>query len=352
MSVYVNGELVLYGFVGESYWGEGFTAREVIDALAEHGRENDLIVHLNSGGGYTDDGLAIYNFLVAHKGNVRIEIDAMAASSASLIAMAGDEIIMRSGAMMMIHEPMSGTFGNADDHQKTLEMLERLAAQMASIYSDQTKTDAGAIRDTMKATHWLNAVEAVEQGFATSSDAGKLQAVAAYDYRTYAKAPDDLCALSKQKNWSIEAIRKASASADVPSPSKETPMAEQKDAAIKNASEIATKAAIAAAIQTDRTRRKDVLVLDGYKANSTLAESLLASTDMSVEEIKTQITAAQSDKATAAEDVKVPLVDTQSIHDQRHSLASGLGQPQPPKGKAGASTLSTLVDASLAKSGR
>ena len=74
-------------------------------ALAEHGRENDITARINSGGGYTHEGLAIYNALAAHKGKVRVEVDGVALSSASLIAMAGDEIIMKAGAIMMIHDP-------------------------------------------------------------------------------------------------------------------------------------------------------------------------------------------------------------------------------------------------------
>ena len=94
MSVLVDGELVLYGFVGDSFWGDGFTASEVIDALAELGRDADVTVRLNSGGGYTDDGIAIFNTLTAHRGKVEIVVDAMAASAASVIAMAGDTVTM------------------------------------------------------------------------------------------------------------------------------------------------------------------------------------------------------------------------------------------------------------------
>lgn len=72
MAVLVNGELVLYGFVGDNYWDMGFTAREVIEALAEVGREADITVRLNSGGGYTDDGVSIFNALKTHKGKVTV----------------------------------------------------------------------------------------------------------------------------------------------------------------------------------------------------------------------------------------------------------------------------------------
>lgn len=214
MAVLVNGELVLYGFVGESYWGDGFTSREVIDALAEIGRDTDIVVRINSGGGYVDDGVAIFNSLVAHKGKVTVVVDAMAASSASVIAMAGDERIMRKGAMMMIHDPSSVVWGTAADMERAVKMLEKHAENLAGIYAEVTGEDLGDIRADMKDELWLTADEAVERGFATSANDNKAKAAAAHDYSIYAHAPERLVALSGRKNWShTEARPKALASA-------------------------------------------------------------------------------------------------------------------------------------------
>ncbi|NVP56081.1 head maturation protease, ClpP-related [Mycoplana rhizolycopersici] len=214
MAVLVNGELVLYGFVGESYWGDGFTSREVIDALAEIGRDTDIVVRINSGGGYVDDGVAIFNSLVAHKGKVTVVVDAMAASSASVIAMAGDERIMRKGAMMMIHDPSSVVWGTAADMERAVKMLEKHAENLAGIYAEVTGEDLGDIRADMKAELWLTADEAVERGFATSANDDKAKAAAAHDYSIYAHAPERLVALTGRKNWShTEARPKALASA-------------------------------------------------------------------------------------------------------------------------------------------
>lgn len=214
MAVLVNGELVLYGFVGESYWGDGFTSREVIDALAEIGRDTDIVVRINSGGGYVDDGVAIFNSLVAHKGKVTVVVDAMAASSASVIAMAGDERVMRKGAMMMIHDPSSVVWGTAADMERAVKMLEKHAENLAGIYAEVTGEDLGDIRADMKDELWLTADEAVERGFATSANDNKAKAAAAHDYSVYAHAPERLVALSGRKNWShTEARPKALASA-------------------------------------------------------------------------------------------------------------------------------------------
>ena len=215
-SILVDGELVLYGFVGDDLWGEGFTARQVMDALVEVGRDADITVRINSGGGYTDDGIAIYNALYAHRGTVSVVVDAIAASSASVIAMAGDTITMRAGALMMIHDPARVTWGDAGDHEKSLEQLNKLGAQMADIYAERTGEDADDIRDEMKDELWMTGEEAVERGFATDTEGAKAKSVAAFDYRVYAHAPKPLVAKAKQKKWSAAALARNAASAAQP----------------------------------------------------------------------------------------------------------------------------------------
>lgn len=185
----VGGEVVLYGNVGD-IWGDGtgFTDRDVIDALAEVG-PGDVSVRINSGGGYVKDGVAIYNALVAHPGKVTVYVDAIAASSASVIAMAGDSIVMRTGALMMIHDPSGITIGNADDHRSTAGVLDKMADVIAGIYAKRTGENIDAMRELMKTETWLTAEEAVAQGFATETDETAAEAVAAFDYSIYAGLP-------------------------------------------------------------------------------------------------------------------------------------------------------------------
>lgn len=204
MPIYVNGELVLYGFVGDSFWNDGFTSLEVLQALATHGPENDLTVRLNSGGGGAFEGMAIYNALNAHKGKVTIKVDAIAASAASIIALAGDDIVMRAGSEMMIHDPSGGTFGTAAEHEKTAASLNKLAEQMVSLYAARSGKDAEEVREIMLEETWLTAEEAVEAGFATEAEEAKAKQVTAFDYRIYAHAPARLTALSEKKGWSFD----------------------------------------------------------------------------------------------------------------------------------------------------
>lgn len=330
MTVLKNGELYLYGFVGDAYWDEGFTASQVIDALIEIGRDAEAVVHINSGGGYTDDGVAIYNALIAHKGKVTIIVEAMAASSASLIAMAGDERIMLSGSLMMIHDPSGVTWGTADDHAKGQELLDKLADSMAGIYADVANDNTSDIREEMKQTLWLTADEAIERGFATGSGDGDLQAVAAFDYRVFANAPDRLCALAKKNSWSLKAAMKNKADASAPAKhgqqgdhvvtkptgaNKKPAKNPQSSSADGIADDLADT--ISSAVAADRERRTSVLALDETKGREALAESLFV-TDMSIDQIKAALTAAPSGSAEP---------DTEASYEASRNPVSGLSQP-------------------------
>ncbi|PSJ55768.1 ClpP-like prohead protease/major capsid protein fusion protein [Pseudaminobacter soli (ex Li et al. 2025)] len=188
----VGGEVVLYGNVGD-IWGDGtgFTDRDVIDALAEVG-PGDVSVRVNSGGGYVSHGVAIYNALVAHPGKVTVSVDAIAASSASVIAMAGDSIVMRTGALLMIHDPSGITIGNAEAHRSNAGILDKTADVIAGIYAKRTGANIDAMRELMKTETWLTADEAVAQGFATATDDTAAEAVAAFDYSIYAGLPSSI----------------------------------------------------------------------------------------------------------------------------------------------------------------
>ncbi len=128
-------KLHLYGSVGESFWGEdSFTAKDVQEQLAKI--KGPVEVHLNSGGGSATDGQAIYAILKAHPYRVTVIIEGCAASAASLIAMAGAEIILTDGAWLLLHDPATPWTdgrGTPDDHSKTAQMLELIAVAYAEI---------------------------------------------------------------------------------------------------------------------------------------------------------------------------------------------------------------------------
>lgn len=196
----MDNEIHLYGTVGASWWDEDyFTARTVREALSKI--TGDVTVRINSGGGVATEGQAIYTMLVDHPGKVTVVVDGVAASAASLIAMAGDEIVMRLGAWMLIHDPASPWTegrGTEADHQKEAEILGTISNAYADIYAARSGLTREEARAVMRAETVLDGAAAVEMGFATSYD-GATQAAAAarFDYRIYAHAPADLRAASK-----------------------------------------------------------------------------------------------------------------------------------------------------------
>lgn len=201
----INGELVLYGFVGDDFFDDGFSAMAVVKALGQ--MRGDINVRLNSGGGFAEEGKAIYHALKSHDGKVTVHIDAMAASAASLIAMAGDEIICPKLATIMIHNGAALTRGTKEDHGKSIEMLGILDGQAAELYAERTGLSLDEITVMMTAETWMGGAEAVERGFATSTgedaddDGAALMAVMPFDYSLYRNAPDRLAVMAHKRGW-------------------------------------------------------------------------------------------------------------------------------------------------------
>lgn len=198
-SLIVDNELVLYGDVGDM-WGDGsgFTGHDVIEALTQFAGKNEITVRLNSGGGVVFDGLSIYNSLKAFPGKVNIFIDGVAASAASLIAMAGDEITMRTGTMIMIHDPSGMTWGTAADHTKQAQLLDQLGEQAAMIYAMRTGMSSKEARAMMLTETWLDGEESVEFKFATTHEnitgVAPVMGIPKFDYTMYSKVPAHIIA--------------------------------------------------------------------------------------------------------------------------------------------------------------
>lgn len=157
-------ELWIYDEIGPM---SGITAQAVASALKQVASDRQLKIRLNSPGGSAFDGIAIYN-LLQQRGRVVVDIDGMALSAASLVAMAGDEIRMAENAMLMIHDPWTLTIGDAKDHQDAAERLEKLAGTLVSTYAARTGQSEKAVAEMMTAETWMTAGEALEFGFATS----------------------------------------------------------------------------------------------------------------------------------------------------------------------------------------
>jgi len=127
-------ELLIYGDIGDTWWDEeSVSAKQIVETL-EAVTADLLTVRINSYGGIVADGIAIHNALRRHRAAVQVEIDGVAYSIASLIAMAGDQIIMADNSLLMIHAPWGLTMGNASELRRTADTLDKYAEAMASSY--------------------------------------------------------------------------------------------------------------------------------------------------------------------------------------------------------------------------
>ena len=158
-------EVLIYGDIGEDFWGEGVSAQAFVDQLRELEAQS-IHVRINSGGGLVWDGFAIYQALVNHRARVRVSIDSVAASAASLIAMAGDEIRMAATSLMMMHEPQGFAFGDAEVMRKQADLLDDIGGLFAEAYAARSGESEEKVREWMSAETWFTASEAVDAGFA------------------------------------------------------------------------------------------------------------------------------------------------------------------------------------------
>jgi ATP-dependent Clp protease, protease subunit len=156
----------IYDAIGADMWtGEGVTAKRVAGALRAVGKV-PVTVNVNSPGGDMFEGLAIYNLLREHPAEVTVRVMGMAASAASIIAMAGDRIEMGLGSFLMIHNSWGMVIGNQADMRKAAETFAEFDAAMADIYAARTGLDAAEVAQMMADETWLRPETALEMGFA------------------------------------------------------------------------------------------------------------------------------------------------------------------------------------------
>lgn len=166
------GELVLYGPISStSWWDDEVTPKQFADDLKALGDIDELRVYINSGGGDVFAGQAIYSMLRRHSARKIVYVDGLAASIASVIAMAGDKVTMPRNAMMMIHNPWSWGYGNAEEFRKMADDLDKIRESLIATYEDKTGQAREKIIELMDAETWMTAEEAVELGFADEVEA-------------------------------------------------------------------------------------------------------------------------------------------------------------------------------------
>ncbi len=164
-------EVFIYESIGGSFW-DGNPTEDIVKEIAAI-TTPEIRVRLNSPGGVVWDGVAIYNSLVNHDAKVTVQVDGLAASIASVIAMAGDEIVMNIGSQMMIHKPMMLAIGNSEDLTQAIVMLEEFEDRIVEVYQTTTDMSEKNIRAAMAAETWYGPDAAVEAGFATKVGGAK-----------------------------------------------------------------------------------------------------------------------------------------------------------------------------------
>lgn len=148
-----------------NWFGDGISSRDVREALDAVG-SRDVIVHLNSGGGDYFEGVAIYQAFRQHPGDVYMSVGALAASAASVVAMAGDTVGIGDGAFIMIHEASGFAYGQADEMLAMADLLDSIGAEIAGFYARKTGTPADDWRTSMKAETWYGPTAAIDAGLA------------------------------------------------------------------------------------------------------------------------------------------------------------------------------------------
>ena len=161
-----KGENVLYidGVIAEESWfDDEVTPRVFFEEL--NNKKGDITVWINSPGGDSIAASRIYTMLLEHEGNVTIKIDGLAASAASVIAMAGSEVLMSPTSLMMIHNPLTVAIGDSKEMQKAIDMLKEVKESIINAYELKTNLSREKISILMDGESWFDKNKAIEMGF-------------------------------------------------------------------------------------------------------------------------------------------------------------------------------------------
>jgi ATP-dependent Clp endopeptidase proteolytic subunit ClpP len=202
-------EIFIYDVIVDYAWDEDeTTAKGFVDELKAAGSKTPVDLHINSPGGSVFAGLAIYNAIKRHQGKVSVYIDGLAASIASVVAMAGDTVIIPENALMMIHDPLALAMGSAEELRKVADSLDKAKTGIISAYRSRTNLAEDTLSELMSAETWLSAEDALNFGFADQYEEAlpmaALASLDAFDLSQFRNIPDML----HRQN----VLRKASAS--------------------------------------------------------------------------------------------------------------------------------------------
>jgi len=179
-------EILIYEDIGEG-WAGGISAKRFAEQIKDLGALEKITVRINSYGGSVFDGFAMYNTLRRNPAEVAVSVDGVAASSASVIAMAGDFVEIAANGFLMIHPPWSMAMGGAEDFRKEADLLDSVGSAIAGVYVERTGLPLAEVWEYMDAETWFTAEDAVELGFADTT--GAPMEIAAMGRRPFKNAP-------------------------------------------------------------------------------------------------------------------------------------------------------------------
>ena len=214
-----TGELFLYDDIGPGFWDDGITAQSFADDLKALGDVTTLMIYINSPGGSVFDGVAIYNQLRRHQARKIVSIDGIAASIASVIAMAGDERSIAGNGILMIHNPWAMAFGEAKDMRKMADSLDTVRDGLLNTYEERSTTPRAEIGEMMDAETWMSPEQALAGGFVDSIGAD-IEIAAKFDLSKFQHPPDRFAkAETPEEVVPVSSIDESEAPAPAPAPS-------------------------------------------------------------------------------------------------------------------------------------
>lgn len=190
--------LYLYDILGVDFFG-GIPARQVVADLQALGDVPELSVRINSPGGDVFEAIAIYNALARFPARVTVHVDGVAASAATLVAMAGDKVLVAENAMFMVHRPWTGVMGDAPEMRRQADVLDKAWSAMLATYARRTGRRAATFEQKVASAGgewWMTAAEAVAEGFADAVEKPEKQALV-FGLARYRKVPAQLAAASQ-----------------------------------------------------------------------------------------------------------------------------------------------------------
>jgi len=197
-------EVLIYDAIGWPY----IDAAELIHVL-DGFKDRPLMVRINSPGGDVFDGTAIFNALANHPAKVTTRVEGLAASMASVLAMAGKEVQAYSNAWMMIHEPWVVAMGNHYDLREIADLLERVGGNLLDIYIGKTKSGKKEMKQMMADETWMTAKEAEEKGFVDTVLTSGKSAKAQFDLSMFAKVPEGITEVKAGRDLTPREIERA-----------------------------------------------------------------------------------------------------------------------------------------------